>query len=256
MAYSVDIQKLASEALASVEEAQSVKVASDVSEAKELNTEIGIQIKAAAEYIRNHSLDEVTNQDVHDLLKNAGLVGGTLGGAGGAVAGGLIGGPLGVLAGGYLGAKAGSRVGDFVGGEPDVSTETQPIKNAGLVGGTIGGVGGALAGGAVGGPLGALAGGYLGAKAGSGVGDSVNSRNWALGGGVGGAMQGMGKRLASNVSPQTQPKMGSSDLGNELRKLAHQVRSHGDSARVTRMHKAAHMLNAGVALSHLIGEAK
>lgn len=197
MAYSVDIQKLASEALASVEEAQSVKVASDVSEAKELNTEIGIQIKAAAEYIRNHSLDEVTNQDVHDLLKNAGLVGGTLGGAGGAVAGGLIGGPLGVLAGGYLGAKAGS-----------------------------------------------------------GVGDSVNSRNWALGGGVGGAMQGMGKRLASNVSPQTQPKMGSSDLGNELRKLAHQVRSHGDSARVTRMHKAAHMLNAGVALSHLIGEAK
>ena len=173
MTQPLDIQKLASDAVASVEASVRTKVASDESAAPPMATEIGRQLKEAAELLRSADLGSVTAEDMSHLLKQA-AVGGTLGGVAGSV-----GGPVG----GVMGSSVGGDI-------------TAPSNSGTLQASTI-----------------------------------------------------------APSSPASTPKL-ASDLGNELRSLAGNVRTAGHQAEETRLIKAAHMYNAGVALAHLIGEAQ
>lgn len=97
-----DIQKLASEALASVEEEERSKTASDQTETvPALSTEIGRELKKAASLLREAELETVSTQDLMSLVKHASLVGGTVGGVLGS-AGGPAGAALGAGAGNAL----------------------------------------------------------------------------------------------------------------------------------------------------------
>lgn len=174
MTLPLDIQKLAADAIASVEDAPRTKVAADNESATRMETEIGQQLKAAAELLRTTDLASVSNEDITSLLKQA-SVGGTLGGVAGSV-----GGPVGSAA----GLSAGKNL------------ETAKMSS--------------------------------------------------------GTLQ---ASLQAPTNPAATAKMASA-LGTELRSLAGQVRVAGQKAEETRVVKAAHMYNAGIALAHLIGEAQ
>ena len=105
----VDIDVLTREVLASVEEEQREKTASD-SETN-LKTEIGAAIKQAAINIRDYSDTEVTNADLQTVVEGTklALLGSNTPGA--QTAGGLAGG----AAGGLVGARAGSAAGSLLG---------------------------------------------------------------------------------------------------------------------------------------------
>jgi hypothetical protein len=114
-------------------------------------------------------------------------------------------------------------------------------KIATLMGGAIGGMMGAPLG-----PMGMVGGAALG---------NMASNAMAGGGGGGGNAAPVGPQQAStglgNVAPSAAtPKM-ASELGNELRKMAADIRLHGERAEETRAVKAAHILNAAIGLEHL-----
>lgn len=93
----LDIAALADAVVASVAEPVAEKVASAAGTTHK--TDIGQQLKLAADKLRNHTDSGVTDQDVHELLEGlhkyaAGSVGATLGSLSGSPAGAAMGGGL------------------------------------------------------------------------------------------------------------------------------------------------------------------
>jgi len=120
-----------------------------------------------------------------------------------------------------------------------------------MAGGMAGSAGGALAGGAAGaaagsllGPVGSLVGGAYGAMKGMGTGGAVGSN----------VAQGAANMTQTGaVQPTARPGQmrTASALGDELRKLATQIREQGANNEEIRLTKAAQMLTAAVGLGHL-----
>ena len=118
-------------------------------------------------------------------------------------------------------------------------------------GGMAGMGAGALAGGVAGsllGPMGTIGGAALGGMLGSNVGS--NTAQAATNMTQSGAVQPM-SRGGWSGGQQGQQMRTASDLGNELRKLATQIREQGANNEEIRLTKAAQMLTAAVGLRHL-----
>lgn len=128
---------------------------------------------------------------------------------------------------------------------------------------------GAMGGGMLGGPLGAVAGGYGGYQLGKN--DAIQGMDASqVAGGAGGpagAILGQASEWASGSDQQAQQpqqmqnpaapaaKTGSA-TGNELRKVANEIRKQGAANEEIKLTKAAKMLTAAVGLSHLTEDVK
>lgn len=287
----LDINALTDEVLASVETEEIEKTASTEEEVK---TEIGKAIKEAAANIREHSDTEITNEDIVQLVKaaraKAAMGNAAQGALGGATMGAAAGAPLGLP-----GIVGGAGVGGLIGYSGGTISEDNPAQLVGQGVGNALGIGqsgnqqqpttqqpqqqqmqnpAAPA---------AKMGNYnpnspnfvqneLGYSRIGGVGDE----GYLLGAPVeelpeganvipneeyqrahqlvfGGGQQQAPQQAANPAAPAA--KTGSA-TGNELRKVANEIRKQGAANEEIKLTKAAKMLTAAVGLSHLTEDVK